>query len=82
MRPIRDEYWDNLRKTLVHGDDIRVPMLFIGGWFDIYTDVVQPLKAASQAAAYRLFGTQGRDESRPCRQECPRHGLGGNFITQ
>ena len=39
-RPLKDESWANARKNMVHGEDIRVPMLFIGGWFDIYTDGV------------------------------------------
>jgi predicted acyl esterase len=39
-RPIKDDYWTSTHKKLVHGEDIRVPMLFIGGWFDTYTDGV------------------------------------------
>ena len=55
-RPIRDESWADARKHLVHGKDIRVPMLFIGGWFDIYTDGV--------LSAFDQVRKQGRDASR------------------
>src|SRR5262245_60437100 len=39
-RPVKDEYWTSTHKKLVQGEDIRIPMLFIGGWFDTYTDGV------------------------------------------
>jgi predicted acyl esterase len=55
-RPIRDESWAATRKNLVHGSDIRVPMLFIGGWFDTYTDGV--------LSAFDQVRKQGRDVSR------------------
>ena len=55
-RPIKDESWTNARKNMVHGEDIRVPMLFIGGWFDIYTDAV--------LSAFDQVRTQGRGPAR------------------
>src|SRR5947207_16028608 len=41
---------------MVQGEDIRVPMLFIGGWFDIYTDGV--------LSAFDQVRTQGRGAAR------------------
>jgi predicted acyl esterase len=55
-RPIRDESWTATHKSLVQGQDIRVPMLFIGGWFDIYTDGVM--------SAFDQVRKQGRDSAR------------------
>jgi len=40
-RPVNDETWRNLPdRANVRPEDIRVPMLFMGGWYDIYTDGV------------------------------------------
>jgi len=55
-RPLKDESWATARKNMVHGEDIRVPMLFIGGWFDIYTDGV--------LSAFDQVRTQGRGPAR------------------
>jgi predicted acyl esterase len=55
-RPIRDESWETTRKSLVQPSDIRVPMLFTGGWFDTYTDGV--------LSAFDQVRKQGRDASR------------------
>jgi len=54
LRPIKDESWANVRTALVQGEDIRVPMLFIGGWFDIYTDgVMSGLRPGADAGPRR-----------------------------
>ncbi|MBI3683293.1 MAG: CocE/NonD family hydrolase [Acidobacteria bacterium] len=39
-RPVKNQEWATLEAGYVRGEDIRVPMLFIGGWYDIYTDGV------------------------------------------
>jgi predicted acyl esterase len=39
-RPLKNEAWQTMAANFVKGEDFRVPMLFIGGWFDIYTDGV------------------------------------------
>lgn len=39
-RPLKNEAWQALSANFVKGEDFRIPMLFIGGWFDIYTDGV------------------------------------------
>lgn len=40
-RPVKDEFWQRTAAaTYVNGPDLRIPMLFIGGWYDIYTDKV------------------------------------------
>jgi predicted acyl esterase len=54
--PMKDESWETIRKELVQAKDIRIPMLFIGGWFDTYTDGV--------LAAFDQIRKQGRDAAR------------------
>ena len=39
-RPLKDATWFALERNYVKGSDIRIPALFVGGWFDIYTDGV------------------------------------------
>lgn len=39
-RPLKDATWFALERNYVQGSDIRIPALFVGGWFDIYTDGV------------------------------------------
>ncbi len=39
-QPMRNEVWKALEAGMVRGEHIRVPMLFIGGWYDIYADAV------------------------------------------
>jgi predicted acyl esterase len=39
-RPLKNEAWQAIATNFVKGEDFRIPMLFIGGWFDIYTDGV------------------------------------------
>ncbi len=39
-RPMKNEAWQTAAATFVKGEDFRIPILFIGGWFDIYTDGV------------------------------------------
>ncbi len=55
-RPIKNEAWDLLAATFVKGEEIRVPMLFIGGWYDIYTDGV--------IAAYETVRARGGEKAR------------------
>ena len=39
-RPLKNEAWQALAANFVKGEDIRAPMLFTGGWYDIYIDGV------------------------------------------
>lgn len=40
-RAVNDDAWKLIAaRTFVKPEDLRVPMLFIGGWYDIYTDSV------------------------------------------
>jgi len=39
-RPLKNEVWRAMAANFVKGEEFRIPMLFIGGWFDIYTDGV------------------------------------------
>ncbi len=40
-RPVNDDFWQKTAPAnYVKGEDLRIPMLFIGGWYDIYTDKV------------------------------------------
>lgn len=39
-RAVKNEAWQMAAATFVKGEDIRAPMLFIGGWYDIYADGV------------------------------------------
>jgi predicted acyl esterase len=54
-RPLKNEMWRALETAHVKGGDFRVPMLFIGGWYDIYTDGVisafQAVRANGNAGA-------------------------------
>ncbi|MEW6212770.1 MAG: CocE/NonD family hydrolase [Acidobacteriota bacterium] len=56
-RPIKDDGWTKvIAATFVKGGDIRTPMLFIGGWYDIYTDGV--------IAAFEAVRTGGGEKAR------------------
>ena len=39
-RPLMSDQWRATEAAAPKAEDIRVPMLFIGGWYDIYTDSV------------------------------------------
>ena len=39
-RPVKNEAWQAMAANFIKSEDFRIPMLFIGGWFDIYTDSV------------------------------------------
>ena len=39
-RPLKNEAWQAMAASFIKSEDFRIPMLFIGGWFDIYTDGV------------------------------------------
>jgi hypothetical protein len=55
-RPVKNEAWKTIAATFVKGEDMRVPMLFVGGWFDIYTDSV--------IEAYQTVKTGGGEKAR------------------
>ncbi|MEK7794951.1 MAG: CocE/NonD family hydrolase, partial [Candidatus Hydrogenedentota bacterium] len=39
--PVHDAFWTNtLERTFIRPDELKVPMLIIGGWYDIYTSAV------------------------------------------
>jgi predicted acyl esterase len=39
--PLKDQFWESLpAASAIHAEEFMVPMLFIGGWYDIYTDSV------------------------------------------
>ena len=39
--PLRDAFWASLPTAReIHPEELQIPMLFIGGWYDIYTDTV------------------------------------------
>jgi predicted acyl esterase len=39
--PLKDRFWTELPAAhAIHAEEFMVPMLFIGGWYDIYTDSV------------------------------------------
>ncbi len=38
--PLKGGVWDNIAKTYVSGEDIRIPMLLVSGWYDVYPDTV------------------------------------------
>ena len=48
QHPVRDEYWAKLASAHeIRSEDFEIPMLFIGGWYDIYTDsVISAFEAA------------------------------------
>ena len=55
--PVKDEFWQKVAPaTYVKGEDLRVPMLFIGGWYDIYTDQV--------IAAFQIARNNGGEKAR------------------
>jgi predicted acyl esterase len=40
-QPVKNEFWQALAdETFTRGEEIQVPMLVIGGWYDIYVDSV------------------------------------------
>jgi len=48
--PMKDEFWGRLAETtFIRPQQIEIPMLFIGGWYDIYTDGV--IRAFEQVRA-------------------------------
>lgn len=56
-RPVKDDFWQKIAPAnYVKGADLRVPMLFIGGWYDIYTDQV--------IAAFQTALAQGGEKAR------------------
>lgn len=60
-RAVKDDYWQKVAPlNYVKGEDLRVPMLFIGGWYDIYTDQV----IAAFQAAHSSGGEKARSHSR------------------
>jgi uncharacterized protein len=48
-RAIKDDAWKIVERTFVRPEEFQVPMLFIGGWYDIYTDGVLNAFAAVRA---------------------------------
>ncbi|MFY9609617.1 MAG: CocE/NonD family hydrolase [Blastocatellia bacterium] len=60
-RAVKDDYWQKVAPlNYVKGEDLRVPMLFIGGWYDIYTDQV----IAAFQTAHSIGGEKARSHSR------------------
>ncbi len=60
-RPVKDDFWQKVAPAnYVKGEDLRVPMLFIGGWYDIYTDQVIAAFQAARASG----GEKARAHSR------------------
>jgi putative CocE/NonD family hydrolase len=60
-RPVKDDFWQRVSPAnYVKGSDLRVPMLFIGGWYDIYTDQV----IAAFQTAHSSGGEKARSHSR------------------
>ncbi|MEK6303560.1 MAG: CocE/NonD family hydrolase [Acidobacteriota bacterium] len=60
-RAVKDDYWQKVApRNYVKGEDLRVPMLFTGGWYDIYTDKV----IAAFQTAYSIGGEKARSNSR------------------
>ncbi|HSO73231.1 MAG TPA: CocE/NonD family hydrolase [Blastocatellia bacterium] len=60
-RPVKDDFWQKVSpQNYVKGPDLRVPMLFIGGWYDIYTDQV----IAAFQTAHSSGGEKARIHSR------------------
>lgn len=60
-RPVKNEFWQKVAPlNYVKPEDLRVPMLFIGGWYDIYTDQV----IAAFQAAHSSGGEKARSHSR------------------
>ncbi len=55
-RPLKNDAWQALAANFVKGEDFRIPMLFIGGWFDIYTDSV--------ISAFETVRVRGGEKSR------------------
>lgn len=48
-RAVKDDTWRVVERTFVRPEEFQVPMLFIGGWYDIYTDGVLNAFAAVRA---------------------------------
>jgi len=59
-RAVKDDSWKVVERTFVRPDEFQVPMLFIGGWYDIYTDSVLNAFAAVRAGG----GTKARTHSK------------------
>jgi uncharacterized protein len=60
-RPINDDSWQKTQAaTFIKGEDLRIPMLFIGGWYDIYTDKVMEAFQTARTAG----GEKARAHSR------------------
>ncbi|MCI0390176.1 MAG: CocE/NonD family hydrolase [Acidobacteria bacterium] len=55
-RPLKNEAWQAAAANFVKGEDFRIPMLFTGGWFDIYTDGV--------IAAFETVRARGGEKAR------------------
>lgn len=59
-RAVKDDTWKVVERTFVRPEEFQVPMLFIGGWYDIYTDGVLNAFAAVRAGG----GTRARGNSK------------------
>jgi hypothetical protein len=55
-RPMKNQAWQALSASFVKGEELRAPMLFVGGWFDIYTDGV--------IAAFETVRAKGGEKAR------------------
>ncbi len=55
-RSVKNEAWQTAAATFVKSDDFRAPMLFIGGWYDIYADGV--------IAAFETVRAKGGEKAR------------------
>ena len=55
-RAIRNDAWKLVERNFVRPEDFQIPMLFIGGWYDIYTDGVLNAFAAVRAQGGQKLG--------------------------
>lgn len=55
-RSVKNEAWQMAAAAFVKGENIRAPMLFIGGWYDIYADGV--------IAAFETVRAKGGEKAR------------------
>ena len=49
-RAVKNDSWKIIERNFVKPEEFQVPMLFIGGWYDIYTDGVLEAFAAVRAS--------------------------------
>ena len=59
-RAVKDDAWKVVERNFVRPGEFQVPMLFIGGWYDIYTDGVLNAFAAVRAGG----GSKARAHSK------------------